>query len=82
MTYALLILLTGFLCIACFITGAKLGQTVSKGKEIELPSINPVKAYKENQARKQADMKQNKLDTILRNIERYDGTPRGQEEVK
>lgn len=74
--------LTGFLCMCCFIIGAKIGQTVSKGEKVELPSINPLKTYKESQAKKHAEMKQNKLDTILRNIERYDGTPRGQEDVK
>lgn len=77
----LLVALTGFLNISCFIIGAKVGQTVSKGEKVEIPNINPLKAYRENQAKKEMKMKQDKLDTVLRNIDRYDGTSRGQEDV-
>lgn len=78
----LTILTTGFLCIACFVIGAKVGQTVAKGEKVEMPNLNPLKAIRQSQARKEADIKQGKLDTILRNIERYDGTSKGQEDVK
>jgi hypothetical protein len=78
----LLICVVSLSNIACLVIGAKLGQTVRNGEKVELPNINPLKTYKESQAKKHAEMKQNKLDTILRNIERYDGTPRGQEDVK
>lgn len=81
MNIAVLIALTGFLNIACFIVGAKVGQTVSKGKEIEVPSIDPLKTYRENQAKKEMKKKQDEYDTVLRNIDRYDGTSRGQEDV-
>ena len=77
----LLLLTTCFLCIACFIVGAKVGQTIIKGEKVETPNLNLFKAYRENQARKEAEMKQDKIDTILRNIDRYDGTSRGQEDV-
>ena len=78
---ALLIALTGFLNIACFIIGAKVGQTVSKGEKVEMPDLNPLKAVRESRARKEMQIKQDKLDTVLRNIDRYDGTSRGQEDV-
>jgi hypothetical protein len=78
---ALYIAITGLLNIACFIIGAKVGQTIIKGEKVETPNLNPFKAYRENQARKEADKKQDKLDTIMRNIERYDGTSKGQEDV-
>ena len=78
---ALTVLCTGFLCIACFVIGAKVGQTVSKGDEIELPTVNPLKAYREREARKVAEMEQDKLDTIMQNIESYDGTSNGQRDV-
>ena len=81
MTEALLIALTGFLCVSCFIVGAKVGQSVSKDKEIELPNLNPMKAIREGQARKEATAQQDKLNKVLRNIERYDGTGKGQEDV-
>lgn len=79
---ALYIALTGFLNIACFIIGAKVGQTIVKGEEVKItPNLNPFKAYRESQARKEVQMKQDKLETVLRNIDRYDGTSRGQEDV-
>lgn len=71
----------GAMCITCFLLGAKLGQTVSKGEDIELPSVNPFEAYRKHEARKEAQMEQDRLDTIMRNIERYDGTSKGQEDV-
>jgi hypothetical protein len=74
-------LMTGILCCACFLVGAKVGQKVSKGEAIELPSVNPIRAIKSRAEQKEAEMEQDKLDTILRNIEKYDGTGRGQEDV-
>lgn len=81
MTTVLLIVMTGFLCICCFIIGAKVGQTVVKGEEIKTPNIDPFKAYRDKEANKEAKIKQEKLDKVLRNIDRYDGTSRGQEDV-
>ncbi|MBR2388186.1 MAG: hypothetical protein IKB02_05400 [Clostridia bacterium] len=77
----LIILTVGTLNIACFFIGAKVGQTVAKGEKIEAPSLNPMKAVKEHQAKKQAEAEQERIDTIMRNIESYDGTSRGQEDV-
>ncbi len=77
----LLVLAVGALCIGCFCIGAKVGQTVAKGENIELPAVNPIEAVRERQDRKQAQMEQDKFDTIMRNIEAYDGTSRGQEDV-
>lgn len=77
----LILLIAGAMNIACFLIGAKVGQKVSKGETIETPTLNPLKAFREHEAKKEAEMEQNKLDTILRNIERYDGTGNGQEDV-
>lgn len=77
----LLALTVGALCIGCFLIGAKVGQTVSNGETIELPSINPFEAYRKHEARKEAEKEAEKIDTIMRNIERYDGTAQGQEDV-
>lgn len=67
--------------VACFFIGAKIGQTAYKGERIELPAPDPMKAVQEHRDRKEAEMEQNRVDTILRNIEAYDGTSRGQEDV-
>ena len=77
----LLILVVGALCVLCFMIGAKVGQTVSKGEEVKLPTVNPLKAYREHEAKREAEREQDKVNTILRNIESYDGTANGQKEV-
>lgn len=78
----LLIAVVGTLNIACFFIGAKVGQTVVKDKEIEMPEIkSPMKLYQEHQDKKEAEKEKNKLDVILQNIERYDGTANHQEDV-
>ena len=77
----LLMLSTGALCIVSFMVGARVGQKVSRGEEIKLPTVNPLELVREREDRKEAQREQERLDTILRNIENYDGTSRGQEDV-
>ena len=67
--------------LLCFVYGAKVRQKVDKGEEVKLPSINPLEIYRKNRAKKAAEEEQNRIDTIMRNIERYDGTTIGQEDV-
>lgn len=76
----LLILAMGIVCMACFLMGAKVGQAVSKGEEVKLP-INPMLSAKERQTKQEAEFEQNRLSTILHNIDRYDGTSDGQKDV-
>ena len=71
----------GAVNIFCFLIGAKVGQQVAKGEEVKMPSVNPLEAYKKHEAKKEAEMEQSKIDTILQNIESYDGTPNGQKDV-
>ena len=78
---AIVALVVGVMNISCFIIGAKVGQTVSKGEEVKLPTVNPMEAYKKREAKKEAQMEQDRIDTIMRNIECFDGTGRGQEDV-
>lgn len=76
-----IVMATGLVCICCFIIGAKVGQTVSKGEDIEVSLPNPLKAIQEREARKEAQREQEKVDTILQNIDSYDGTGANQKEV-
>ena len=78
----ILTLTVGALCIACFFVGAKVGQTVARGEKIEAPSVDPIRAIRENIDRKEAKLRQDRIDTIMRNIENYDGTPHGQKDVE
>ena len=76
-----LVCAVGVLCISCFIIGAKVGQTVSKGDDIKLPTVDPIKAYREHEQKKAAMQEQERIETIMRNIESYDGTADRQEDV-
>lgn len=81
MDVVLLLAIASLSNIACFVIGANVGQKVIKGESIKTPSVSPMKTYKEHKAQKGAEAEKNKIDTILRNIDTYDGTGYGQEEV-
>lgn len=78
---ALLVAVIGITNVVCFVLGAKVVQKVAKGETIEMPTLNPIEAVKERNNKKQAEWEQGKIDTIMRNIESYDGTGNGQEDV-
>ena len=74
----------GIINILCFFVGAKIGQKVIKGEEIKTPDIsklNPMNIQKKREEKYEVEKEKSKLETILRNIERYDGTDTGQEDV-
>jgi hypothetical protein len=77
----LLIAVVAIINTFCFLIGAKVGQTVSKGESVELPTVNPLKAVEERRNKKEAEREQDKVNAILHNIEAYDGTGRGQEDI-
>jgi uncharacterized protein YneF (UPF0154 family) len=77
----LLILTVGALNVVCFFIGAWVGSKTKKGEDIKLPAINPIEAVREHYAKKEAEYNQDRIDTIMRNIESYDGTSNGQEDV-
>ena len=78
---ALLLMVMGLTNIACFMIGAKVGQQASRGEKIETPTVNPMEAYRQHKAKQEAQMEQDRRDTILHNIEVYDGTAFRQEDV-
>jgi hypothetical protein len=78
---ALLLAVMGIVNVLCFLIGAKVGQTVCRGEEVKLPSVSPVEAVREHRDKREARAEQDKIDKVMRNIERYDGTPNGQEDV-
>ena len=77
----LLLLVMGAVNIACFLIGAKIGQKTAKGEAIELPTVNPMELVQEHREKRAAQEERDKVETILRNIESYDGTGYGQEDV-
>ena len=67
--------------ILCFVVGAKVGQSVTKGEKVEMPVIDPMKAYKEHKAKQEAQQQQSVIDTIMHNVETYNGTAEGQKDI-
>ena len=67
--------------VSCFVIGARVGQKVQMGEKITLPSFDPLKGVREREQRKEAKAEQERVDTILSNIENYDGTDRGQKDI-
>jgi hypothetical protein len=78
----LLIAVISTLNIVCFFIGAKVGQKVVKGEEIKAPTLNPMTIYNEHQEKKEVEKEKDKLDKILKNIDKYDGTEAGQEDIE
>lgn len=78
----LIILIVSTLNVVCFLFGAKVGQKVDKGESIDIPTLNPLKAYREREDRREAEKEQDKIATIMQNIEMYDGTSNGQRDVR
>lgn len=78
----ILLAVVGTLNVVCFFIGAKVGQTVVKGETLEAPKLpNPIEKIKEHREKKETEREQERLDAIMRNIESYDGTSAGQEDV-
>ena len=78
---ALLLAVMGLSNVLCFVIGAKVGQTVYRGERIETPVVNPIQAVREHKDKKIAREEQSRIETIMQNIESYDGTSLGQKDV-
>ena len=75
------IALVSFFNVCSFYIGAMIGQKAVRGESIELPHIepkNPIKTFNEN---KEAKKEQERNRIIAENIDTYNGTPYGQQEL-
>lgn len=77
----LLVITVGVMCIVSFVIGAKVGQAVAKGEKVDVSVPNPMEAIRHAQDRREAEREQDRLDVIMRNIDNYDGTGNGQQDV-
>ena len=72
--------------MACFLIGAKVVEK-AKGEEEEdeLPVAKPAEAVKEHREEKEAvtetDKQKKWLETVMQNVDNYDGTDQGQVDV-
>lgn len=77
----ILVLLMGAMNLLAFLIGARTAQKADRGEEIKLPSINPMEVYKEHREQSEANKEQERLNTMLENINNYDGTGLGQKDI-
>ena len=77
----ILIISIGIMNILCFFIGAKVGQKVIKGEELEIPKIEPIKAIREHNEKQEILKLQEKERIISENIDKYDGTSLGQKDI-
>lgn len=75
------VIVTGILCNVCFINGVNTAQKVKEDKLVELPKISPLKAIREQMEYRENKRELDKLETIMQNIESYDGTGMNQKDV-
>lgn len=78
-TILILAVLTPILSVFCFIKGYNIGARETRKPEIKLETpMQKIKKAKEN---KKAAEKRSRLNTLLENIENYDGSSKGQKEL-
>lgn len=77
----ILVMLMGVMNLLAFLIGARVGQKVVNKEPIELPTINPITLYKEHKEKEEMSKEQEKLNTMLENINNYDGTSAFQKEI-
>lgn len=83
MTYELILFcaIFGLIIITSYTLGLKNGQKLAKKEEITMPNINPVKVVREIQETKEEQRRNASYDTMMSNIDNYDGTGLGQKEI-
>jgi hypothetical protein len=71
----------GVFILLSYTIGLKNGQKIVNKEPIELPNINPVEKVKEKHIEKKQQEELDKFNSILSNIDNYDGTGAYQKEV-
>lgn len=78
-TILILAVLTPILSVFCFIKGYNIGARETRKPEIKLETpLQKIERAKEN---KKASENRRRLNTLLENIENYDGSSKGQKEL-
>ena len=77
----LLLFLFGIFIIIAYTLGLKNGQKLKNNEEIKIPEINPVKIVRNEIETFEQKKKQDAYDTMMANIDNYDGTGLGQKDI-
>ena len=76
-----LLFLFGIFIISAYTLGLKNGQKLKNDEEIKMPEINPVKIVRNEIETFEQKKKQDAYDTMMANIDNYDGTGLGQKKI-
>lgn len=76
-----LLFLFGIFIILSYTLGLKNGQKLKNNEEIKIPEINPVKIVRNEIETSEQKKKQDAYDTMMANIDNYDGTGLGQKDI-
>lgn len=76
-----LLFLFGIFIILAYTLGLKNGQKLKNNEEIKIPEINPVKIVRNEIEIFEQKKKQDAYDTMMANIDNYDGTGLGQKDI-
>ena len=76
-----LLFLFGIFIILAYALGLKNGQKLKNNEEIKIPEINPVKIVRNEIETFEQKKKQDAYDTMMANIDNYDGTGIGQKDI-
>lgn len=79
-TIALLFLFGVFIILA-YTLGLRNGQKLKNNEEIKIPEINPIKIVRNEIETFEQKKKQDAYDTMMANIDNYDGTGLGQKDI-
>lgn len=77
----ILIVAVSALNIACFLVGSTVGMKISRGEPVEAPKRTFDKERMERESKQALQEEQNRMDIILHNVEVYNGTAQGQQDV-
>lgn len=77
----ILVMLMGVMNLLAFLIGARVGQKVVNKEPIELPTVNPLTLYKEHKEQVSMSKEQDRLNTMLDNINNYDGSSANQKDI-
>jgi len=71
----------GVFILFAYTLGLKNGQKLSKNEKITMPELNPVKAIQNEIETQEEKKKQTIFDINMANIDNYDGTGIGQQNI-
>lgn len=78
---AIICTIFGVFILVSYTLGLYNGQKLANKEKVSIPVVNPVKAVQEYQEDKREKKELEEFNTMLSNIENYDGTGLGQQEI-